>query len=206
MPPSLKLAKNAHSEIPTLIASQVFDTKVYMEIMSSERLVFRTWDLGDIENAFTLWGNSEVMTFIAKNGFSREQTSSKLESEISCLEKNGVQYWPLFQKSDGAFIGCCGLKPWTYSEKGGFELGFHFLPKAWGKGFAREAAESVIGFAIERHVSHLMAGHHPENIKSKKILEKLGFQYVENVFFPPTGLMHPSYILPLQKPHVAGQQ
>jgi len=168
-----------------------------MEILNSERLVFRTWKKEDLDIAQTLWGDPNVMTFIGKNALSREQIVAKLETEISCQKEYGVQYWPLFQKADGQFVGCCGLKPWVHSDKGGFEMGFHLLQSAWGKGFAQEAAQSVIQFAKNKKISHLMVGHHPENVNSKKVLEKLGFQFVENVYFPPTGLMHPSYILAL---------
>jgi [ribosomal protein S5]-alanine N-acetyltransferase len=41
----------------------------------------------------------------------------------------------------------------------------------------------------------LRSGHHPEHLNSKKILLKLGFQYVDEVFYKPTGLMHPTYQL-----------
>jgi hypothetical protein len=30
---------------------------------------------------------------------------------------------------------------------------------------------------------------------SEKILKKLGFESIENVFYEPTGLMHPSYVV-----------
>lgn len=166
--------------------------------MNSDRIVFRTWEMSDLERATMLWGNPQVMAFIGKGGLSRQQVEAKLESEISCQARYGVQYWPIYQKSDEAFIGCCGLKPWIHSSKGGLELGFHLVPTAWGKGFAQEAARAVIAYAKDRKTPHLMAGHHPENQNSKNILGKLGFQFIENVFFAPTGLMHPSYILPLQ--------
>ena len=40
----------------------------------------------------------------------------------------------------------------------------------------------------------LFAGHNPKNVASRKILlEKLGFAYVGDVFYPPTGMNHPSY-------------
>lgn len=34
-----------------------------------------------------------------------------------------------------------------------------------------------------------------KNENSQKILLKLGFQHIEDVFYEPTGLFHPSYIL-----------
>jgi len=42
----------------------------------------------------------------------------------------------------------------------------------------------------------LFAGHHPENHASRRILSKLGFRLTHEEFYPPTGLLHPSYLLP----------
>jgi ribosomal-protein-alanine N-acetyltransferase len=164
----------------------------------TDRLILRNWSAKDIENATLLWGDPEVMALVdIRGGLSREQVFAKLQNEILCQQKNGVQYWPVYKKADDSFVGCCGLKPWVLSPLGGHELGFHLLREAWGKGYAFEAAQAVIGYARENKFSHLLAGHHPENLNSKKILEKLGFRYVEKVFFPPTGLMHPSYKISL---------
>lgn len=41
----------------------------------------------------------------------------------------------------------------------------------------------------------LFAGHNPKNIASAALLKKLGFKYIYDEFYPPTGLYHPSYLL-----------
>jgi [ribosomal protein S5]-alanine N-acetyltransferase len=142
-------------------------------------------------------GDPDVMAFLGGT-LSREQIIVKLESEVSSLQTHGIQYWPLFAKADGAFVGCCGLKLWTYSNHGSHELGFHLVKESWGKGYAPEASFAVIEFAKSLGIKYLRAGHHPHNLSSKKVLEKLGFEFFETKFFPPTGLMHPSYCLVLR--------
>jgi len=44
-------------------------------------------------------------------------------------------------------------------------------------------------------VKALFAGHNPANVASRRVLEKLGFRYTHDEFYPPTGLHHPSYLL-----------
>jgi RimJ/RimL family protein N-acetyltransferase len=44
-------------------------------------------------------------------------------------------------------------------------------------------------------VKALFAGHNPGNTASRRVLEKLGFRYTHDEYYPPTGLKHPSYIL-----------
>jgi RimJ/RimL family protein N-acetyltransferase len=69
------------------------------------------------------------------------------------------------------------------------------VKRCWGKGFATEAAFGALEYAWEKlRLSQVYAGHHPHNRASEKILKKLGFEFIGNVFYEPTGLMHPSYV------------
>ena len=71
------------------------------------------------------------------------------------------------------------------------ELGFHLLPKFWGQGLATEAARAVIPYAFEKYAAKkLVAGHHPENVNSKKVLDKLGFKYSHDERLPGFGRGH----------------
>jgi RimJ/RimL family protein N-acetyltransferase len=165
--------------------------------METDRLVFKTWAIDNLEIAMGLWGDPEVTQYIDGRGLlSRDQVETRLRSEIESLRKNGIQYWPIYEKGTGDFVGCCGLKPWVYSSRVGPEMGFHLMKNKWGKGYAFEAAQRVADFAFNTlKAERIMAGHHPQNENSKKILERLGFKFVEYVFFKPTGLNHLAYEL-----------
>ena len=41
----------------------------------------------------------------------------------------------------------------------------------------------------------LFAGHHPANHGSRAVRAKLGFTYAFDELYPPTGLLHPGYLL-----------
>lgn len=132
-----------------------------------------------------LWDDRDVT---ARIGAVDAAARLALEMKHAAL---GFQYWPMFSGTD--FVGCAGLKP---REEKVLELGFHLRPPFWGKGFATEAARAVVRFAFEvLEVDALFAGHHPENTPSRGVLLKLGFQYIGDELFPPTGLMHPGYLL-----------
>lgn len=165
----------------------------------SPRLEFRTWTEGDLPLARRLWGDSEVTRYLVRGRLSEHGIRQRLERERLSLERFGFQYWPLFLKETGDFVGCCGLKPCPYEDTAAapeLELGFHLVPEAWGHGLATEAATAVAGLAFERlRAPRLYAGHHPENRASEAVLRKLGFAHVRDVLFEPTGLMHPLYVL-----------
>lgn len=160
--------------------------------LKTERTGFSKWCASDIELAKSLWGNPEVTRLICASGkFSEDEVQQRLEKEIENGEKAGIQYWPFFELETKELVGCCGLRPRTEKE---YEIGFHLRPEFWGKGYAMEAANAVIQYAFTGlGAEKLFAGHNPKNEASKKVLRKLGFQFVGDEFYAPTGLMHPSY-------------
>lgn len=164
--------------------------------ITTRRLYFRTWQADDFDLAMNLWGDPNVTRYIVANGqMSEDEVSARLFQEIDSQETHGVQYWPCFLISDGNLAGCCGIRPYDLSKKL-YEIGFHILSCCWGKGLAVEAAQGVMEYAFEVHdVAGLFAGHHPENIVSRYVLEKIGFHYTHDEFYAPTGLKHSSYIL-----------
>jgi ribosomal-protein-alanine N-acetyltransferase len=164
--------------------------------LQSKRLGFRHWRLSDLDAAVALWSDPEVSRYISSGGPpNRSAIESRLLREISTQAQYGLQYWPIFLLESGAHIGCCGLRPYKI-ETQIFEFGVHLLPAYWRKGFAIEAAHAVIEFAFTSLAANaLFAGHNPTNEASKQMLEKLGFHYTHDEFYPPTGLYHPSYLL-----------
>lgn len=162
--------------------------------LKTERLGFSTWSMDDLGLAASLWGDENVTRYICAAGkFTEQDILSRLMSEINTEEDFGVQYWPFFDLKSNDFIGCCGLRPYDPDQKV-YEIGFHLRKIHWGKGYATEAAEAVIDYAFKTlHVNDLFAGHHPNNQTSKKVLERLGFHYIGEEYYEPTGLYHPSY-------------
>ena len=162
--------------------------------LKTQRMGFSNWNPDDAGLAEQLWGNARVTQYLCASGkFSKEDIAERLDSEIDNGKRHHVQYWPLFGLESGDFIGCCGLRP---HGRDTYELGFHIRPEFWGHGYATEAAGAVVEYAFsDLKVRRLFAGHNPRNAASKRVLTKLGFTYVGDEFYAPTGLYHPSYEL-----------
>ncbi len=163
--------------------------------MESDHLGFSTWKPEDFSKAMELWGNPQVTKWIHKDGvMSTQEILDRFETEQKNQRDHQIQYWPVYLKANHEFIGCCGLRPYP-SSPGTLEMGAHFLPSAWGHGYAKEASEQVMEYCRRRRLAKsLFAGHHPQNFNSGKVLGKLGFLYRGDEYYPPTGLMHPSYL------------
>ena len=161
--------------------------------LRTERLGFATWKPEDFPEAFELWGDPEVTKYIKSGGFQADEVRQRLKKEMDNFLINGVQYWPIYLLETNQHIGCCGLRPFKPEEQM-LEIGIHLKQKYWSYGYAKEACAAVIAYAFHTlHIQVLVAGHHPKNQASAQLLKKLGFVYSHDEFYPPTGLMHPSY-------------
>jgi Acetyltransferases, including N-acetylases of ribosomal proteins len=165
-----------------------------MYFLKTERIGFSEWSETDMDLARSLWGEKNVTKYICSSGvFTNDAIVSRLNLEIENNKKYRVQYWPIFELETGHFIGCCGLRPYKMQE-GVYEIGFHLKETYWGAGLALEGARAVIEYAFEKlNAVNLFAGHNPNNQNSRKILERLGFHYISDEYYAPTGLYHPTY-------------
>ncbi|MDR3215744.1 MAG: GNAT family N-acetyltransferase [Bacilli bacterium] len=163
--------------------------------MISKRLGFKNWTIDDYHLAFTLWSNQEVSKYISINGqFSEKQIKDRFYLELNNMEKYKVAYWPIFLLDNDVFIGVCGLRPYDL-DNNIYEIGVHLIDDYWHQGYAQEALLKTIEYAFNvLKVNNLNAGHNPHNIRSKKMLEEIGFKYLKDEYYEPTGLMHPSYL------------
>ncbi len=99
------------------------------------------------------------------------------------FEKLGYGNYKVIRKSDGQFLGNCGL----YDRPGleGVDIGFAFLPAYENKGYAYEAAvkmrdEGFNSFGIKT----ISAITLPANLASQKLLEKLGLTFIKMIQLP----------------------
>lgn len=161
-------------------------------LFESERLGFGIWNKMDVAEAIELWGDNEVTRYIG-GPFSIDKIKARLSIEIENHFKHKIQYWPIFLKINGAFAGCCGLRPYK-DQLNVLETGCHLCKNYWGKGFASEATKRVLEYAFnELKIKMVVAGHNPNSIRPKITLTKLGFSYIRDEYYEPTGINHPLY-------------
>ena len=94
-----------------------------------------------------------------------------------CLEHPAQWEWYgiwTIEREDGLRVGdLCfkGLPP-----DGGVEIGYGILAEHRGRGYAAEAVEAAVKWALEQHgVSRVEAETAPDNGASQRVLEKCGF-------------------------------
>lgn len=76
---------------------------------------------------------------------------------------------------------------------GTIEMGYSVLPQFWGQGIATEAGARLIRWAFrQQEVERIIAETLPENIGSRRVLEKLNFYLSDE---PPNEEGHLRYVL-----------
>ena len=164
--------------------------------LKSARLGFSNWREEDIDLARTLWGAPDVTKYICATGvFTEEDISARLAKELSNFKEFGVQYYPMFDLESGEFAGVGGFRPYDL-DKNIYEMGIHLRKPFQRGGYGTELAKALInyGFGV-LGFSAIFGGHHPNNEGSRALTKKLGFTYIGDEFYEPTGLYHPSYML-----------
>ncbi len=170
--------------------------------LRSARLGFRPWTPADFPLARGLWGDERVTRFFG-GPFPERWIVERLAREIATGARAGVQYWPVFALDSGVHVGCAGLRP--SPEPHTLELGFHLRPEHWGLGYATEAARAVLAYGFATlGLRAVVAGHHPENAASRRVLERVGFRYTHDEHYPDTGLTHRNYRLTAEEYASAG--
>ena len=79
-------------------------------------------------------------------------------------------------KDDETAIGTCGLLKRDYLDD--LDIGYAFLPKFRGKGYAFEAASATIAWGKEKlGMKHILAFTDADNIASIKLIKKLELEF-----------------------------
>ena len=79
------------------------------------RLGLRHWTDDDLPLAIRLWSDPQVTRLVADLHPSEEKARARFDQEMRNLATHRIQYWPLFLRDTGEFVGCCGLRPYQDS-------------------------------------------------------------------------------------------
>ncbi|MEE4541996.1 GNAT family N-acetyltransferase [Streptomyces sp. V4-01] len=148
--------------------------------ISTERLVLREPEAGDREAFIALFASPEVGAFI---GGSRAREELERSMPVVPGRRAGLFVTAL----DGAMIGMVTLdrrgaeRPGhVRPDAGEAELGYMFLPGAWGRGYAGEACAAALGwFARALPGEPVVLCTQTANARSLRVAAKLGFTEVE---------------------------
>jgi RimJ/RimL family protein N-acetyltransferase len=122
-----------------------------------------------------------------------EQVRRRLEAHIDHWHRHGFGFWALHDGRDGGFVGWGGLLHSHIDGTNVVEVGWALLPSRWGRGLATEVAIVSVELAFSvLQVDQLVAITRPDNLASRRVMEKSGFTYARDI--EHAGLPHVLYV------------
>lgn len=157
-------------------------------INNSARLKFSLMDETDAELLYQLDQDPAVMCYI--NGGKPSSMTDIIGRFIPRMQsyRNADKYWGVWKVTvteTEDFIGWILLRPMyfftSHPQVNNLEIGWRFMKKSWGKGYASEAAVHFKNVIIANtKVTQLSAIAISENKASINVMKKLGMSYLKD--------------------------
>jgi len=162
-----------------LSAPHAGTTRMAIPTLTTTQLVLRAFTREDVEPLFRLMREPDVLRYFPPTTpLTRERVEKMVDRALRHWDERGYGLWAVEARSGGALMGRCGLQfiPETDEVEIDFLLGKPF----WGRGFATEAAAAGLGYARSTLETPRVVGIvHPENLASRRVLEKIGMRFAE---------------------------
>ncbi len=155
-----------------------------MKILATARLTLRTLEVSDAPFFLRLINDSAWIENIGDKGIrTLDEAARHIEQGPVAMQRRlGYSLYLVERSSDGVPVGLCGLiKRDTLPDA---DIGYAIWPEYWGAGYAYEAAAAVVAHARDRiGLARLLGITSPQNLRSNKLLQKLGLSFVRAVRF-----------------------
>jgi RimJ/RimL family protein N-acetyltransferase len=156
--------------------------------IETDRLVLRAHRREDLDDLVRFHSDPEVVRHVPWPVRDRAATAETLETKLGQTSLDAPGQWLVLAvevRATGTVIGEVLLK-WASDRQG--ELGFAFGRDHQGRGYAAEAATSMLRLAFDDLGFHRVSAVVVEgNAASSRLLERLGFRqegrFVDGVFF-----------------------
>lgn len=156
-----------------------------MIILQTERLALREVEAADADFLLELLNSPGFLENIGDRGVrTREEAEAYIAERVhGSYAEHGFGMWLAEQKADARKLGLAGLV-----RREGLDMpdvGYAFIPDAWGRGYAQEAAAAVLAHAQgPLGIPVLAAITTPENFASMAVLRKIGFSFKGMITLP----------------------
>ncbi len=149
------------------------------DAITTDRLILRRWRHADRLPFQAMNADPRVMEFFPAP-LSPEESDALVDRARSHFDRHGFGPFAAELLENHSFVGFIGLSipnfeaPFTPAVEIGWRLAFD----SWGRGLATEGARAVIDNAFgELGLDSLVSFTAPANLRSRRVMEKLGMTY-----------------------------
>jgi len=168
-----------------------------MLILQTPRLLLRRLVIADLEALYALYRDPEMRRHFPPEGASPdgtltyEETREELEWFLDGHPRRPeLGLWATILKETGAFIGRCGLLPWTIDGQDEVEVAYMIDKHYWRQGLGKEAAAGIRDYAFNQlGLARLICMIDRENAASIGVATAIGMTF-EKESVDETGPFH----------------
>lgn len=157
--------------------------------LQTERLMLRHFTTKDAPFILELLNEPSFIQNIADRGVrTLDDARAYLRNgPIASYQRHGFGLLAVELQATGETMGMCGLI--KRDNLPDVDIGFAFLPRYWGKGYAYEAAAAVLTYGREVHkLTRIVAIVLPGNTGSINVLKKLGLTFERMILWDDDGV------------------
>jgi RimJ/RimL family protein N-acetyltransferase len=161
--------------------------------LETPRLRLRRWRAEDLEPFAALNADSEVMEHFPST-LSREESAGMVLRIEKHFAHHGFGFWAVEAPGTALFIGVIGLSIPSFeaSFTPCVEIAWRLARPWWGQGFATEGARAALAYGFDRlELPEIVSFTVPGNVRSRRVMEKLGMRYTEEFEHPRIEAGHP---------------
>ena len=144
--------------------------------LTTPRLRLRQWRPEDARPFAELNADPEVMEHFPAT-LTRDKSDRLAELLADRIRDNGFGMWAVEITDTSEFIGFTGLNPVTFDAHftPAVEIGWRLTRKAWGHGYATEAAEAALAHAFTGlGLAEVVSFTATSNLRSQAVMTRLG--------------------------------
>lgn len=147
--------------------------------LKTKRLNLHPCQRENLDAVHQLWNQAEVKRFLFDDRqISVEEVRSLIEASIASFANHSYGIWLFFEHQSDLLAGFSGLMPSSQEPP---TLIFGTRPQLWGRGYAKEAAFSILQYAFDRlGVAAVRADVDQLNQASIRVLEAVGLSRTGN--------------------------
>jgi ribosomal-protein-alanine N-acetyltransferase len=154
-------------------------------ITETDRLILRELTTDDAPFIFHLVNEPAWLQFIGDKGVRNidDAVNYIQNGPVKSYNTNGFGLWLVIDKQENIPIGMCGLIKRDSLED--VDMGFAYRAVYRSKGYGVEAATATLAYA--KHtlgLTRIVAIANQDNVRSLKLLEKVGFQFERMITMP----------------------
>jgi RimJ/RimL family protein N-acetyltransferase len=106
-----------------------------------------------------------------------EEVAEQLKHAAQAWEREGFGYWMFFDAATGGPVARGGLSRTEFDGRAEVEVGWTVAPDRWGEGLATELGAAALEVASSLGLDDIVAFTLPDNLASRRVMDKLGFTY-----------------------------